>query len=64
MRFLIQRVNHASVTVDDKEVGKIGKGLLVFVGVFEEDTEEVADKFNISRATKIALARQIFLLQM
>lgn len=39
MRFLIQRVNHASVTVDDKEVGKIGKGLLVFVGVFEEDTE-------------------------
>ena len=44
MRFLIQRVNHASVTVDDKEVGKIGKGLLVFVGVFEEDTEEVADK--------------------
>ena len=44
MRFLIQRVNHASVTVDDKEVGKIEKGLLVFVGVFEEDTEEVADK--------------------
>ena len=44
MRFLIQRVNHTSVTVDDKEVGKIGKGLLVFVGVFEEDTEEVADK--------------------
>lgn len=44
MRFLIQRVKHASVTVDDKEVGKIGKGLLVFVGVFEEDTEEVADK--------------------
>ena len=44
MRFLIQRVNHASVTVDDKKVGKIGKGLLVFVGVFEEDTEEVADK--------------------
>ena len=44
MRFLIQRVNHASVTVDDKEVGEIGKGLLVFVGVFEEDTEEVADK--------------------
>ena len=44
MRFLIQRVNHASVTVDDKEVGKTGKGLLVFVGVFEEDTEEVADK--------------------
>lgn len=44
MRFLIQRVNHASVTVDDIEVGKIGKGLLVFVGVFEEDTEEVADK--------------------
>ncbi len=44
MRFLIQRVNHASVTVDNKVVGRIDKGLLVFVGVYGEDTIAEADK--------------------
>ena len=33
MKLLIQRVNHAEVTVDSQIVGKIGKGFLVFVGV-------------------------------
>lgn len=44
MRFLIQRVNHASVTVDEQVVGAINKGFLVFVGVYETDTKEIADK--------------------
>lgn len=44
MRFLIQRVNHAKVTVDKKIAGQIEKGFLVFVGVSEEDTSEIADK--------------------
>lgn len=44
MRFLIQRVNHAKVTVDKKITGQIEKGFLVFVGVSEEDTPEIADK--------------------
>ena len=43
MRFLIQRVNKASVTVEEKVVGKIGKGFLVFIGVGEGDTKEKAD---------------------
>lgn len=44
MRFLIQRVNEASVTVDNEVVGQIRKGFLVFVGIREDDTLEMADK--------------------
>ncbi len=44
MRFVIQRVSHASVTVDGSVLGKIGKGFLVLIGVSDEDTREVADK--------------------
>lgn len=45
MKLLIQRVNHAEVTVDSRIVGKIGKGFLVFVGVGHDDTREIADKY-------------------
>lgn len=45
MRLVIQRVNHAEVTVEGTVIGKIGKGLLVFVGVGHEDTQETADKY-------------------
>ncbi len=37
MRLLIQRVKEASVSVNDKSLGKIDKGLLVFVGVHKND---------------------------
>lgn len=42
MRILLQRVSSASVTVDGEIVGEIGRGLLVFVGVGRDDTEEHA----------------------
>ena len=44
MRFVIQRVTQASVSVDGETVGSIGRGYMVLVGVAQEDTEEVADK--------------------
>lgn len=44
MRFIIQRVKHASVTVDGEVVGKIGRGYLVLIGVCDADDEAVADK--------------------
>lgn len=45
MRLVIQRVNHAQVTVQDQVVGKIGKGFLVLIGVSQQDTKEIADKY-------------------
>jgi D-tyrosyl-tRNA(Tyr) deacylase len=44
MRFVIQRVQHASVTVDNEVIGKIGRGYMVLVGVSDADDEAVADK--------------------
>ncbi|MCM1134658.1 MAG: D-aminoacyl-tRNA deacylase [Clostridium sp.] len=44
MRFVIQRVDAASVTVDRNVVGKIGKGFLVLAGVCDTDTYAIADK--------------------
>ena len=44
MRFLIQRVSEASVTVEGQIIGRIGKGFLVFVGISASDTQAIADK--------------------
>ena len=44
MKFVIQRVQHASVTVDNEVIGKIGQGFMVLIGVSEDDTTEIADK--------------------
>ena len=48
MRIVCQRVLEAKVTVNDKPVGTIGRGLLVYLGVGKGDTENdaqfIADK--------------------
>ena len=44
MRFVIQRVLESEVKVDGESLGKIGKGFMVFIGVSNDDTKEVADK--------------------
>ena len=53
MRAVIQRVKSASVTVEGKVVSEIGKGLLVFLGVAQEDTPADVDYM----ASKIANLR-------
>ena len=40
MRTLIQRVQHASVTIDGKIKSQIGNGMLVLVGIEDRDTQE------------------------
>ena len=54
MKFVIQRVNHASVEVDGNMIGSIQKGFLVFVGVYDSDTREIADKM-INKLVKMRI---------
>lgn len=55
MRYVIQRVTNASCTVDERVTGEIEKGFLVFIGVSDTDTKEIADKM-----TKKLLGMRIF----
>ena len=40
MRILIQRVKKASVTIEGKLISLINNGLLLFIGITEDDTQE------------------------
>ena len=55
MKFVVQRVTHASVTVDGSVVGSIGLGFMVLIGISGTDTRETADKL-----IKKLLALRIF----
>ncbi len=44
MKFVIQRVRHASCTVEEQITGQIGHGFLVLIGISGDDTKEIADK--------------------
>ncbi|MEJ2052968.1 MAG: D-aminoacyl-tRNA deacylase [Calditrichaceae bacterium] len=48
MKVVVQRVQRASVTVDGKIIGKIGRGLMLLIGIAESDTifdiDFIADK--------------------
>lgn len=54
MRFVIQRVCEASVSVEDKVIGQIGGGLLVFVGIADSDDRRTADKM-VDKLTKLRI---------
>ncbi len=44
MKFVIQRVKHAEVTVDGNTIGMISKGYMVLIGVSNCDDEVIADR--------------------
>ncbi len=44
MKFVIQRVTHAEVSVEGQITGKIDTGFLVLIGITHTDTKEIADK--------------------
>ncbi len=55
MKLVIQRVKHAKVEVDRREVSRIGKGLLIFIGISKED-----DGTQIEWLAKKAVELRIF----
>lgn len=44
MRFLVQRVLQGSCKVESKLTGEIGRGYVVFIGIEDSDTKEIADR--------------------
>lgn len=54
MKFVIQRVDEASVSVDGSCIGAIKKGFLILVGISDTDTEQVADKL-LDKALKLRI---------
>ena len=54
MKLVIQRVNYAKVRVDNKIVGEIEKGFLVFLGVGNGDTKDMVDKY-VDKLSKLRI---------
>ena len=54
MKLIVQRVRSASVKVDNKTVGEIGKGLMTLVGFTHTDTPETV-KYLADRAVKLRI---------
>ena len=54
MRVVLQRVASASVTVEDKIVGEIQKGIVVLVGIEDADTQEDID-WLVTKITQLRI---------
>lgn len=54
MKAVVQRVTHASVTVDGEIKGQIGQGFLILLGVGQNDTEEDADRL-VNKIVKLRI---------
>lgn len=55
MQLLLQRVSYAQVKVNEQCIGKIDRGLLVFIGLEKDDTLD-----NLNRLAKKLLAYRVF----
>lgn len=58
MKLLIQRVTSARVLVDNKNVGEIGQGLLIFIGITHSDSEKDA-KWLAQKVAKLRIFNDI-----
>ena len=56
MKCVIQRVRHASVTVEGEVIGKIGRGYMVLIGACDADDEAIADKM-VDKMIKLRINR-------
>ena len=56
MRFVIQRVKHASVSVVGEVIGRIGRGYMVLIGACDADDEAIADKM-VDKMIKLRINR-------
>lgn len=54
MKTVIQRVTSASVAVENQTIGAIGPGLLILLGIHEEDTEAEVD-YLVRKITKLRI---------
>lgn len=54
MRLVVQRVRESQVTVDGQCVGKIGAGLLIFLGIADGDTHQDAD-YLLNKAVNLRI---------
>lgn len=58
MKALIQRVSEANVSIDGNTVAKIGKGILVFLGVEKGDTEKDIE-YMVKKVSKLRIFEDI-----
>lgn len=56
MRFVIQRVTHAKVTVEEEVTGEIGDGFMILCGISREDSEEDID-YLVSKTVNLRIFR-------
>ena len=56
MKFVIQRVKRASVSVAGEVIGKIGRGYMVLIGACDADDEAIADKM-VDKMIKLRINR-------
>ncbi len=54
MKLIIQRVTAGSVTVGEKIISKIGKGLVVLVGFHKDDTPKIIQR-GVNKLLKLRL---------